>query len=451
MKPTLLLTLSATLLACTEYGVVAKDELPPGDTSSEPEPLDPQMVLNAEQFEQTVCVSGDQTLSIGNEGEGTLEIYDLILTGNGWSFDEVPIVPFEIEPAASRDFTLEATHGTANLLILSNDPTSTSKMVPLVSNPDADPVPTIASPAHETIVDVGQDLTLVAQVSDDLDTPEALVLSWVSNLDGNLFTGSPDSSGAMSWTWDSSARTEGPHQIELFATDTCGNSASTDIQICQQAGYTVDELDISSWHFEGVANWDTQNSWLELTPVQTWAVGSAFQTSQTVAGDAVSIEFLFYIGDGSGADGISLTALDTTRMTSYLGSVGCGIGYGGDHSCASDPGLPGWSIEVDTYYNSGLDPTQDDHVMFTFDGDLDDPAAWAILPEMEDTGWHTMKVDVVAPHVTVEIDGVVYIDADLNGGSFNFPAYIGFTAGTGSLSNAHLIDSLQVTETICEE
>ena len=104
---------------------------------------------------------------------------------------------------------------------------------------------------------------------------------------------------------------------------------------------------------------------------------------------------------------------------------------------------------MDTYYNEGQDPTPDDHLMFTFDGDVDDPATWVALPEMEDTGWHEMVVDVSAPHVTVQIDGVTYLDTDLSG-NFSFPAYVGFTAGTGGLTNRHLIDSLQVTEYICE-
>ena len=50
--------------------------------------------------------------------------------------------------------------------------------------------------------------------------------------------------------------------------------------------------------------------------------GTAFQTSATVPAGSVSIEFLFYIGDGSGADGISLTALDVNRMSGFLGSSG---------------------------------------------------------------------------------------------------------------------------------
>lgn len=86
--------------------------------------------------------------------------------------------------------------------------------------------------------------------------------------------------------------------------------------------------------------------------------------------------------------------------------------------------------------------------MFTFDGDVDDPAAWAALPELEDTGWHTMSVVVAAPRVTVRIDEVAYLDQDL-GGAFSFPAHVGFTAGTGGLTNSHLIDALQVTEHVC--
>jgi hypothetical protein len=449
MKPTILLAFAAALIACTDYGVVVKDGLPPNDSGGDPEPLEPAMVLSAEQFEQTVCTTGTQSLTLSNQGEGLLEVYDLLVNGEGWTFSESPKVPFNLDPGASESLTLEGSHGSASLMILSNDPTSPTKSITLLSNPDVAPVAIIVSPSHETLVDVGADLVLEAQVSDDMDAVETLNLSWVSSLDGALYSATPDTDGKLSWSWPATNRTKGPHQLELTALDSCGNTHSTDIQICQQTGYKIDQLDISTWHFEGNSTWDTQNNWLELTSAGLWQEGSAFQTSQTITGDAVSIEFLFYIGDGTGADGISLTALDTTRMTTYLGSAGCGIGYGGDHTCANRPGLPGWSIEVDTYFNPSVDPTEADHLMFTFDGDLDDPAVWAALPEMEDTGWHTMKVDVAAPHVTVSIDGTTYIDDDLNG-KFNFPAFIGFTAGTGLKTNVHLIDSLEVTETVCE-
>ena len=86
--------------------------------------------------------------------------------------------------------------------------------------------------------------------------------------------------------------------------------------------------------------------------------------------------------------------------------------------------------------------------MFTFDGDVDDPAIWAPLPEMEDNGWHDMKVVVNAPRVTVTIDGVDFIDA-CSVGTPVFPSYVGFTAGTRRCHQPSSHRSLTVTETVC--
>jgi hypothetical protein len=250
-------------------------------------------------------------------------------------------------------------------------------------------------------------------------------------------------------TADWSSRTSGLHSVKATVEDSCGNQATSVVGVCQDEGYTSDELDLSAWQFDGVAEWDTANDWLQLTAADEYVVGSAFATDSVVSGGNVEIRFSFYIGDGSGADGISLTALDADRMTGLLGGSGCGIGYGGDASCTAGPALPGWSIEVDTYYNSEVDPTASDHVMFTFDGDVDNVLLWAELPEMEDTGWHEMVVTVSDPNVRVEIDGVAYLD-DAVSGYFGFPAYVGFTAGTGGQTNRHLIDSLEVTESVCD-
>ena len=449
MKQFLLVGACVCLVSCSDYDFISKDGNPQPDTG-DLSIFEPDLVASPESVSEIICASEEFVLSLGNEGKSALQIYDLLFDGEGWGLSETASFPVDIAPGEAWDVSITGGEGLTTLRVLSNDPDMPEKEIVLEGLGDQAPVPVIASPHHDSIVDIGVDLTLEGRVGDDVDAPEEIELSWVSSQDGLLYTGNADSSGIFSWQWPWGARSEGAHQIELVATDSCNNQAGQDISICQQAGYTVDQLAISTWHFEGAASWDTANSWLELTPVANSVVGSAFQTSTTVPADAVSIEFLFYIGDGDGADGLTLTALDTSRMGGYLGGNGCGIGYGGGAYCTAGPALPGWTIEVDTYYNGEQDPTPEDHVAFTFDGNLMTAPAWAVLPEMEDTGWHSMKVEVNAPHVLVQIDGVTYIDQNLSG-NFNFPAYVGFTAGTGGQTNRHLIDSLEVTETICEE
>jgi hypothetical protein len=153
----------------------------------------------------------------------------------------------------------------------------------------------------------------------------------------------------------------------------------------------------------------------------------------------VVIAFSFFVGDRGGADGISLTVLDTDRMTGFVGGAGGGIGYGG---------LPGWSLEVDTFFNN-YDPTEEDHLSLHIDGDASNPVAVAVLPELEDGEWHELELVARGQDMTVTVDGTVYLD--LSSPQLTaFPAFVGFTGATGSSHNAHLIDGLRVEGSICE-
>ena len=75
--------------------------------------------------------------------------------------------------------------------------------------------------------------------------------------------------------------TEGPSGggtsvITAYVMDACGNEAQDDALVCANGGYTEDELDISTWNFEGSANWDSGNGYVVLTEAVTNQVGSAF-------------------------------------------------------------------------------------------------------------------------------------------------------------------------------
>jgi hypothetical protein len=439
---------------CTEYNVGSSGDVAPGGTT---EPDDtapagsPDLAVTPDAWEEVVCGSTVATVVLGNDGDADLSIEGLSVEGAGWALLSHEDLPYVLGPGDETTVSLSGEPGTATLFIDSDDPNVPSWEVPLVATVDQVPWVQVVAPGDSEVLDPGDPVSLVAQVGDDVDAVEDLIVTWASNTDGELGQAVVDKTGLSSLTWLDTPRTEGDQILTVTVEDSCGGTSGDELGVCQQAGYVVEELDLSAWHFEGEATWDTTNNWLQLTSPSVNVIGTAFKIDEVVRGDAIEINFLFFIGEGSGADGLSLTVIDKDRMTTYLGGSGCGNGYGGDASCTAGPALPGWTLEIDTYDNgTSIEPTPNDHIAFTFDGDVDGYSAWAEVPELEDTGWHEMSVIVADPRLIVIMDGVTYIDRDLSG-YFGFEGYVGFTAGTGSLTNRHMIDSLEVTELVCEE
>jgi len=429
------------LWACSDYNLHSKGESLQGPEMEEeiPPQSDPLLVVDP----LSLSVSGlctdevySTNLQILNAGEGDLVISEMDLQAPGWSLSEQPF-PLVIPSHQIHVVELQATEGAGVLNIVSNDPTAPSFWVTLEAQLDVPPILEIQNPVEGTIVPV-HGTEFVAAVADVEDDLTQLSVSWYSDVDGFLASTAVDAQGKS--ILEQVLPSPGAQEVYVTVQDSCNNEGYDAIAVCQQFGYETENLDISTWNFEGSASWDSGGGFVQLTPASTDTAGTAFSTASVVNAENVEIEFLFYASGGSGADGFSLTALDVDRMSGFVGETGGGIGYAG---------LPGWSIEVDTYYN-GSDPTSQDHVAFSFDGNVHSPVAWAVLPDMEDGQWHSMLVSVHAPHILVEIDGVVYLDQNITG-NLNFPAYVGFTAATGSLTNQHLIDALVVTEEVCSE
>jgi len=302
-------------------------------------------------------------------------------------------------------------------------------------------------PEASAVLTVEEDVLLEAWIIDEHADLAATMVQWFDQQGDLIDEQRANTEGLATGSWPAE-RDAGDQMFRIEAHDECGNTTQTEVWVCQQGGYSVESLELSNWHLEGSAEMVEDNE-IELTGLDTWQIGSAFMIGETVQAGDVHIEFEFLTEGGTGADGISLTALDADRMTGYLGGHGCGIGYGGGVDCTDGPALPGWSIELDTWYNAELpDPTLYDHAAFTFDGDVAEPQAWGIVPELEDTGWHTIEITVAEPQVTVRVDGVIYLDATVDG-NFDFPAYIGFTGSTGGETNRHRIRALTVTENFC--
>jgi hypothetical protein len=432
----------ALLLACAIDNTLGGKTDGTGADTGEPvvPPVeDAQLGADPAFVSETACADVTRTVTLTSQGTTPLTISAIQVQGEGWTVG-APTLPVTLDPGQS--VSVEVTgRGSADLVVESDDVDSPTTRITLDVVGDYAPTLSITAPTPSATLEIGT-TEFVATVSDDVDAPEALALTWSSSVDGAFGADPAASDGFARASWNADAQSAGDHTVTLTAVDSCGNVSTTEVSFCQQAGYVSESLDLATWNFEGSARWDSTNGWVELTTPSYNQAGTAFQTAAAVSADNVNVSFAFFVSGGSGADGISVTALDVARMTGFVGSTGGGIGY---------MGMPGWSVEIDTWYNGEYnDPTPNDHISVHVDGNASNVLAWAELPEMEDGLWHTMDLSVTGTRVTAAIDGTTYIDQDVPQIT-PFSAYVGFTAATGGSTNYHLIDALEVTELSCPE
>ena len=106
------------------------------------------------------------------------------------------------------------------------------------------PTAEILSPAQNSTHYLDQLMFFSASVGDNEDAPEDLIITWSSNLDGELILDTtPDADGIIS---DYGALSQGQHALELRVEDTSGNVTKDQLVVTVGAANEVPDCEIVS-------------------------------------------------------------------------------------------------------------------------------------------------------------------------------------------------------------
>lgn len=301
-------------------------------------------------------------------------------------------------------------------------------------------------------IPVGESRVVRGVVGGDV-APDALTVSWTSDLDGPQAAPGAGSTGGV--TLDTSGLQAGIHQITLRAEAGDGSFAedTRPVEVCEWPPLETFDTDVvgDGWTVLGDAAWDA-GGWLEITGNYQSRSGAIFLTERRINPGNFRIEFDIATGGGinTGADGLAVSVIDAVDETELLAIVNAGadggcLGYGVSGNCGSMT-IKAFHVEFDTWFNSGdpvTDPTSLNHVELTLDGDPGTHYLWADVPSLEDLAWRHVVVEGVGSHLKVSLNGATVIDGDIPNFSFE-GGYIGITASTGWATNYHRFDNLQI-------
>jgi len=328
----------------------------------------------------------------------------------------------------------------------------------------------ITGPPDKTVYVLGSDVIFQGVVSDPYHAAETLTVMWSIPGQEVLYEGPPPASGLTEVLY--AADFEGDITFELRVTNPDGLffKATSSVHICNEGpieSFDQPLVQGQPWKSYGYAFWtdDGQgNGWIDMTDNQTWSKGAVFNVVDQVSPGNVEIRLKICTGGGGqggggfpgwdfGADGYALTVIDVetvAELEAYINGAmdgGC-LAYGVSGGCGN-MAVTAFHVEFDTYYNQEYnDPTQENHIAITLDGDPGNHLLWAAFP-MEDLLWHEVVIKTVGTTVTVHVDGVEVINDVIPLFEFH-GGYIGFSGSTGASTNYHRIDDLQIVEDCVE-
>ena len=317
----------------------------------------------------------------------------------------------------------------------------------------------ITSPHASTVFEEGTEIPFTGLVHDSVYPADQLFAEWTSSLDGSFSQGAPLADGSVRAA--TSELSPGYHDIMLLvrAPDAREAFDMARIGVCSWGTPETFDADLegSDWNRYGHATWDP-GGWLEMTGDIRDRQGAIFNIVPLVSAGDVSIRFKIMTGPNvdTGADGFAMSIFDASsvaQLESIIAAAGNGggLGYGVSGGYGSFE-VSGFHIEFDTWpnhYNGNTelhtDPTEENHVAVTLDGDPGNHVLWEEIPNIEDMQWHEVTVEINGIHVRVTLDGTEVIDGDVQGLDFK-GGYLGFSGTTGYYHNYHRFDDLQILQ-----
>jgi len=189
----------------------------------------------------------------------------------------------------------------------------------------------------------------------------------------------------------------------------------------------------TGWQFNGSTAMN--GATLQLTTASPGQAGSAFYPT-SVNSSNIDVSFTSTIGGGSGADGETLAFIDPADGATGLGLNGGGLGFAGLHGVA---------IALDTYPNASVTSPNFVGVAQTSTtgppGSLTFLASNTSVPALR-AAPHGVHVSVIGGLLQVSIDGTPVLQTTV---TLPPNVLIGFTAGTGGLTDVHSVSNVNIS------
>ena len=261
--------------------------------------------------------------------------------------------------------------------------------------------------------------------------------------------------GAEDTAIDDTTDTTVADTTDTTVEDTTDTTIDDTTPVCPEIPLLDFNADLSSseWLIVGDA-YREPAGWLELTGLAGGQQGAIFYLGSVLSRGDTEISLRVSTGQcilpgpcaslADGADGFALSIFGVggvVELANLLAEArpGEGLGY-----AVTPRAVDAFHIEFDTYHNA-IDPTLGNHVAITLNGDPTNHLLWTETPTLENNAWHDIVLRIAGAQVTVLMDGVTVIDADVPGLDFK-GGYIGFTGSTGGSTNYHRIDDLQIVQ-----